>query len=123
MMRAIGVVARAIRPFTEQRRMQCEGPVERSRIWIDQQFRRIEAMSVTRIVRPGCSQSVTLPWRDVRDETMEYVAVPLRQRDTLLLRAARRVEETQLDRRRVRRKYGDVDAPGNERNAKRFGAT
>ena len=36
------------------------------RVGIDEEFRRIEAMSVTRIVRSGCAQSVTLAWLDVR---------------------------------------------------------
>ena len=102
--------------------MQRERAVERARVRIDEELRRIETVAVSWVVRPVRAQPVAATCIDVRDEPVEDVARALGQRDALQFALPRRIEQTQFNRRRMSGKHGDVDAAPNHRHTERLGA-
>jgi Zn-dependent alcohol dehydrogenase len=101
--------------------MQLEGPVEPGGVGVDQQLRRVEAMPLLR--RPGAvgAQAVAGADTDAADRAVENVKAPRRQQDALELGLARLIEEAKLNRGRVGREDGDVDAVFRHRHAERLG--
>ncbi len=122
--RAVRVVAHAVvRAGAEHRGVQRERAIERARVGIDEELRRIEAVAVARVVRAVRAQTVAVARGDPGHEAVEDVAGALGQRDARALGRSRRVEQAQFDGRRVRRHHRDVRAVARERHAERLGAS
>src|SRR5690606_29142559 len=92
------------------------------RIRVEEQLRRVEAMAVARVVGAVDAVAVQLPRADVRQVAVPHLLRPLTQRNTVRLAPrVRRVEEAQLDSRRMFGEEGEVDADAIACGTERIG--
>ncbi len=105
---------------TEQRRLQREWAVDRKRMRVEEELRRVEAMALVRIVRPGDAQAVPGSESDLADMAVKHVAGALGKSDSRDLAGAGFVEEADVDRLGIGGVHGDVDAIAVERDASWF---
>ena len=101
--------------------LQAEGPVERMRIGVDEQFRRIEPMAVRRVVGPLRPQPVAGARPEPGDEAAKDVAFLARQHEAGGFLFAALVEQAERDPLGVVRDDGDIDADLLHRHAARLG--
>ena len=73
--------------IAEMCRMQPNGAIEQTGIWIDQQLVRIKAMAIRRIVRAIHAIAVTLSRAHVGYAAMPEIAFPLQRHACDFLRA------------------------------------
>ena len=100
---------------------QAEGPVERMRVGVDEQLRRIEPMAVRRVIGPVGAQAVAGARPEPGDEAAEDVAFLARQHEAGGFLFAPLVEQAEHDALGVVRDDGDVDAGLLNRHAERLG--
>ena len=105
----------------QQGRMMGEGPVEGRGIGIGQQFRGIETMAVRRVPRTIGAQAVAGAGGDARNKPVVHVAQAARQGKAIDFGIPRRVEDRDIDARRVARHHGDVGAIAAWRKPERGG--
>ena len=105
--------------ISEERRMQREGAIERQRIRIDEQFRRIEAMAGVRRIGSIGAKAIALAFFEALDIAVKNVAAARGQfyAGDLFVGV---IEETKLDRLGVSGKHRDIRAARVRRDAERL---
>src|SRR5512146_3114907 len=87
-----------------------ERPVECASIGINQQFVRVEAMPIQRIVRPMHTIAVELSWLGLRQITVPHLLGVFWQREARKFFRAATVEKAELDFFRMRGKQCEIHA-------------
>ena len=118
---AVGAVGTAVGTLSLLRRVQPEAAVECARVRIHEQLGRVESMPLGR--REGSVRPQAVPRADLEpgDESVEDGAGTLRQHQPFDLEVPRCIEETEFDRRRIRRVHRDVRASTEQRHPERLG--
>ena len=99
--RVAWVLRQRIGGGARERGVECEAAVERARVGIDEQLRRIEAVSRARIPGAVRTQPVARAGDDAGHEAVKDVARSLGQAKARGFQRAVTIEQAQLDRRRV----------------------
>jgi hypothetical protein len=107
----------------EHRGVPVEATEDRLRIRVEQQLVRVEAMAVSRIVRPVHTVPVEATRAGVRQKSVPDLIGELRQFDALDLALAALVKQAQLDLGRSGGKQREIDPKSSPGSAKWEGAT
>ncbi len=119
-----GVAAGGAEAIAEMRVVPADFALQRSRIRVDQQLVRIEAVPVRRIVGPVHAVAVELARPDLGQVAVPDLVGEFGQRDPLGLAPSLRIEEAELDLLRVGGEDGEIDPasiPGRAKGMRQTG--